>query len=87
MRSYTNPFPYPPGCVLEHGTWILSVGNPTFADIALATTIAFSKLLANNKPLDERFEYLDYYWNRWKERDSFKRGCAYGAGGLEELDY
>ncbi len=67
--------------------WTLSGDEPTFADITLAVSIAFSKFPVNNTPLDERFEYLDYYWNRWKERDSFKRGYADGGSGLEELDY
>ena len=67
--------------------WASGGGNPTFADITLATAIAFSKFPVNDTSLDERFEYLDYYWNRWKERDSFKRGYADGASGLEELDY
>ncbi len=30
---------------------------------------------------------IDYYWKRWKERDSFKRGYADGGSGLEDLDY
>ena len=67
--------------------WILGGDEPTFADITPETAIAFSKFPVNDTPLDERFEYLDYYWNRWKERDSFKRGYADGASGLEELDY
>ena len=67
--------------------WILGGDEPTFSDITLCTAIAFSKFPVNNTPLDERFEYLDYYWNRWKERDSFKRGYADGGSGLEELDY
>ncbi len=67
--------------------WLPGDGEPTFADITLATTIAFSKFPANNTPLDERFEYIDYYWKRWKERDSFKRGYADGGSGLEDLDY
>ena len=58
-----------------------------FSNPLLATAIAFSKFPANNTPLDERFEYLGYYWNRWKERDSFGRGYADGASGLEELEY
>ncbi len=57
-----------------------------FRGHTLAVSIAFSKFPVNT-PLEERFEYLDYYWNRWKERDSFKRGYADGGSGLEELEY
>lgn len=36
--------------------------------------------------LTERFEYLEYFWKRWQERDSFKQ--AYADGGmLDELEY
>lgn len=67
--------------------WLLGGDEPTFADTTLCVTIAFSKFPTNNTPLDERFEFLDGYWNRWKERDSFKLGYADGQSGLEELDH
>ncbi len=48
--------------------WLLGGEAPTFADITLATAIAFSKFPVNATPLDERFEFLDLYWKRWQKR-------------------
>jgi glutathione S-transferase len=56
--------------------WILGGAEPTFSDMTLATAIAFSKFPVIATPLDEKFEYLDSYWNRWKQRDSFKAAYA-----------
>ena len=64
--------------------WLLGGEHPTFSDITLCTAIAFSKFGPNHTPLDERFEQLDRFWNRWKQRESFKTGYADGAG-LAEL--
>lgn len=64
--------------------WLLGGDAPTFADITLCTAIAFSKFPVVNTPLDERFEHLHHFWQRWKARDSFR--AAYRDGGaLEEL--
>ena len=65
--------------------WLLGGSAPTFADITLCTAIAFSKFPTNQTPLDERFEHLDYFWQRWQKRDSFKIAYADGDSGLTEL--
>ena len=46
--------------------WSLGGDEPTFPDVTLCAAIAFSKFPVNNTTLDERFEYLDYYRDRWK---------------------
>jgi glutathione S-transferase len=56
--------------------WLLGGADPTFSDITLATTIAFSKFPVIATPLEEKFEFLDGYWNRWKQRESFKAAYA-----------
>jgi len=66
--------------------WLLGGEQPTFADITLCTAIAFSKFPAVSTPLDERYEQLDRYWQRWKERASFRAAYADGGSGLPELD-
>jgi glutathione S-transferase len=65
--------------------WLLGGADPTFADITLCTAIAFSKFGPVATPLDERFEQLDRFWQRWKTRSSFRIAYADG-GGLQELD-
>jgi len=66
--------------------WILGGNEPTFADITLCVAIAFSKYSVIDTDLTERFEYIEYFWKRWQERDSFKQ--AYADGGmLEELEH
>ena len=66
--------------------WILGGNEPTFADITLCTALAFSKFPTMNTDLTERYEYLDNFWKRWQERDSFKQ--AYADGGmLDELEH
>jgi hypothetical protein len=40
----------------------------------------------NATPLDERFEFLDAYWQRWQQRPSFKAAYADGNSGIPELD-
>ncbi len=67
--------------------WLLGGQHPTFADITLCTAIAFSKFPTNQTPLDERFEYLDYFWQRWQKRESFKAAYADGNSGLSELSH
>ena len=64
--------------------WLLGGAEPTWSDIALAVTIAFSKFGPIQTPLDERFEHLDNYWQRWKKRPSFRAAYRDGAG-LAEL--
>lgn len=66
--------------------WLLGGSDPTFADITLCTAIAFSKFPTNQTPLDERFEYLDYFWRRWQTRISFQAAYADGNSGLAELE-
>ncbi|MGI4983130.1 MAG: glutathione S-transferase family protein [Janthinobacterium lividum] len=65
--------------------WLLGGAAPTFADVTLCVSIAFSKFPANNTPLDERFEHLDALWKRWQQRDSFRQAYADGGSGLDEL--
>lgn len=65
--------------------WLLGGDAPTFADITLATAIAFSKFPVIATPLDERFEHLDAYWQRWMLRPSFQAAYADGRSGLKEL--
>jgi len=64
--------------------WLLGGKEPTFSDITMCVAIAFGKFGPNETPLDERFEYIDAYWQRWKARPAFKAAYAGGAG-LEEL--
>ncbi|GAA5937833.1 glutathione S-transferase family protein [Sporobolomyces koalae] len=66
--------------------WILGGNEPTFADITLCVAIAFSKFRVMDTDLTERFEYLEYFWKRWQERDSFKKAYADGAQ-LPELKH
>ena len=66
--------------------WILDGDEPTFSDMTLATAIAFSKFPVNATPLDERFEYLDAYWQRWQRRPSFQAAYADRNSGVAELD-
>ncbi len=64
--------------------WLLGGEHPTFSDITLCTAVAFSKFGPMKTPLDERFEQIDRFWQRWKSRESF--GLAYADGaGLAEL--
>jgi glutathione S-transferase len=65
--------------------WMLGGEAPTFADITLCTSIAFSKFPVNATPLDERFEHLDAIWKRWQARPSFQAAYADGGSGLDEL--
>lgn len=67
--------------------WLLGGDAPTYADITLCTAIAFSKFPTNQTPLDERFEYLDYFWQRWQQRTSFQTAYGDGGSGLDELTY
>jgi glutathione S-transferase len=66
--------------------WLLGGDAPTFSDITLATAIAFSKFPVNATPLDERFEFLDAYWQRWTKRPSFQAAYADHNSGIPELD-
>ncbi|GAA5989249.1 hypothetical protein JCM5350_005047 [Sporobolomyces pararoseus] len=66
--------------------WILGGEEPTFADITLCVAIAFSKYHIVDTDLTERFEYIEYFWKRWQERDSFKKAYADG-GSIDELKY
>ncbi len=64
--------------------WLIGGNEPTFADITLCTSIAFSKFGPVQTPLDERFEHLYHFWQRWQTRESFSLAYADGAG-LTEL--
>ena len=66
--------------------WMLGGDAPTFADITLATSIAFSKFESIATPLDERFEHLDAYWRRWQQRPAFQAAYSDGKSGVKELD-
>ena len=64
--------------------WLLGGKEPTFSDMTLCVAIAFGKFGPNETPLDERFEHLDKYWQRWQKRPSFQVAYRDGAG-LAEL--
>ena len=66
--------------------WLIGGDAPTFSDITLATAIAFSKFPVNATPLDERFEYLDAFWQRWQRRPAFQAAYADRNSGVAELD-
>ncbi len=66
--------------------WLLGGEAPTFSDITLATAIAFSKSPVNATPLDERYEFLDAYWQRLHKRPAFEAAYAYRSSGVPELD-
>lgn len=66
--------------------WLLGGEAPTFADMTLATAIAFSKYPVNATPLDERFEHLDAMWRRWRQRPSFQAAYADRQSGIPEID-
>jgi glutathione S-transferase len=66
--------------------WLLGGDEPTFSDITLAAAITFSKLPLNATPLDERFEHLDAYWQRWQLRPAFQAAYADRRSGVPELD-
>lgn len=65
--------------------WLLGGPEPTFADITLATAIAFSKFPVIATPLDERFEHLARVWTAWQARPAFRAAYADGQGGVPEL--
>ena len=65
--------------------WLLGGNAPTFADITLCTSIAFSKFPVIATPLDERFEHLRAFWQRWQTRESFRAAYSDGNSGLDEL--
>jgi glutathione S-transferase len=67
-------------------SWLIGGDAPTFADITLATAIAFSKFPVTATPLDERFEHLDAFWRRWQQRPSFQAAYADRKSGVKELD-
>jgi glutathione S-transferase len=66
--------------------WMLGGDAPTFSDITMATAIAFSKFPVNATPLDERFEHIDLFWQRWLRRPTFLAAYADRHSGVAELD-
>jgi len=66
--------------------WMLGGDAPTFSDMTLAVAIAFSKFPINATPLDERFEHIDAYWQRWQQRPSFKAAYTDRNSGVPEID-
>jgi glutathione S-transferase len=66
--------------------WLLGGDQPTFSDITMATAIAFSKFPVNATPLDERFEHIDAFWQRWQRRPTFLAAYADRSSGVPELD-
>jgi glutathione S-transferase len=68
--------------------WLLGGGEPTFEDVTLAAAIAFSKYPVNATPLDERFEFMDAYWQRWQQRrPGFQATYADRQSGIAALDH
>ena len=66
--------------------WLLGGDQPTFSDITMATAIAFSKFPVNATPLDERFEHIEAFWQRWQRRPTFLAAYADCSSGVPELD-
>jgi glutathione S-transferase len=66
--------------------WLLGGDQPTFSDITMATAIAFSKFPVNATLLDERFEHIDAFWQRWQRRPTFLAAYADRSSGVPELD-
>lgn len=66
--------------------WLPGGDAPAFADMTLATAIAFSKYPVNATPLDERFEHLGAMWRRWRRRPSFQAAYADRQSGVPEID-
>ena len=66
--------------------WLLGGDEPTFSDITMATAIAFAKLPIIATPLDERFEHIDAFWQRWMGRPTFLAAYADRNSGVPELD-
>lgn len=64
--------------------WILGGQEPTFCDTTLCTTLAMGK--KEHLDFTHRFEYLDKYWARWKERDSFKASLSGVHQAVDRLD-
>ena len=56
------------------------------ATAVMATAIAFSKFPVNATPLDERFEHLDAFWQRWQRRPAFQAAYTDRNSGVPELD-
>ena len=52
--------------------WILGGEAPTFCDTTLVVALQLGKRPSTNTDFTFRFEYLDRYWHRWQERESFK---------------
>jgi len=40
----------------------------------------------NATPLDERFEHIDAFWQRWQRRPAFLAAYADRNSGVPELD-
>ncbi|GJD52029.1 hypothetical protein OPKNFCMD_4791 [Methylobacterium crusticola] len=66
--------------------WLLGGDAPTFSDITMATAIAFSKFPVNATPLDERFEHIDAFWQRWQARPTFQAAYTDRQSGVPEID-
>ncbi|MEF9929134.1 MAG: hypothetical protein RR983_04900 [Massilia sp.] len=45
-----------------------------------------SSAFPNPQPLDERFEFLDAYWQRWQQRPAFRAAYADRQSGIPALD-
>ena len=52
--------------------WMIGGDEPTFSDINLCTAISMSKAKSISLDLTHRFEFLDKFFKRWQERESFK---------------
>ena len=66
--------------------WLLSGAEPTFCDITLCTAIACGNHPLMATSINERFQRLDRYWQRWQQRPSFRRCYGDGYSGLDDLD-
>ena len=66
--------------------WLLNGAEPTFADITLCATIACGNYPVMATSLNERFEYIDQYWQRWQKRPSFRSAYSDGYSGMKDID-
>ena len=66
--------------------WLLNGPEPTFADITLCCTIAAGNYPVMATSFNERFEFIDRYWQRWQERPSFSAAYGDGYSGVKEID-
>jgi glutathione S-transferase len=66
--------------------WLLGGSEPTFSDTTLCVAIAMGKFKLMHTDLTHRFEFIDKYWQRWQERESFKVSNMYASSYAMKAD-